>query len=82
MFQFTAPKSGRLAARLTSDPWLNGTILTLEMGNTTFVAGPPQYSPLGGTWDVTAGEAYRLTIGPGGTDWVYNDLYTLGSAVE
>jgi hypothetical protein len=81
-FEFTAPRSGRLVARLTWDAWSNGTILTLQMGDTEFVARPPQYSPLVGTWDVTAGQPCRLTIGPGGTDWVYNDLYVLTTAIE
>ena len=81
-FEFTAPKSGRLVARLTWDVWWNGTILTLQMGDIEYVAGPPLWSPLVGTWYVTAGQAYRLTIGPGGTDWVYDDLYVLTTAIE
>jgi hypothetical protein len=81
-YEFTAPRSGRLVARLTWDVWFNGTILTLHMGDTEFVGKPPQYSPLVGTWDVTEGQAYRLSIGPGGTDWMYNDLYVLTTALE
>ena len=77
-FEFTAPTTGRLLARLTWDAWFNGTILTLRLGDTQYTAGPP----LVGACDVVAGQTYRLTISPGGTDWFYNDAYVLTTAIE
>ncbi len=81
-FEFTAPANGRLAARLTWNDWLNGTGMTLHlMADTEFAPEPPLWSPLVGTWNITAGQNYRLTIGPYATDWAYNDPFVL-TAVE
>ena len=80
-FTFTAPASGRLVGRLTWDVGFNGTILSLRLGDKLYV-GPAPWSPLEGTWSVTAGERYEVVVGPGGTDWIYNDSFVLRLTIE
>ena len=80
-FTFTAPTSGLLVARLTWSVDYNGTILSLRLGDKLYV-GPAPWSPLVGTWSVTAGEKYEIFVGPGGTDWVYNDAFVLRLTIE
>jgi hypothetical protein len=82
LFEFTAPADGRLVARLTWNVGHNGTLLTLQLGETEYKPVPPQWSPLVGTWTVAAGRTYQLSIGPGGSDWFYDDAFTLIIAME
>ena len=81
-FELTAPANGRLVARLMWNIWLNGTVLTLRLGDTEYAPASAFSLPLVATWDVAAGQTYRLTIGPGGTDWTYDDAYVLTTTLE
>jgi hypothetical protein len=81
-FEFTAPADGRFVARLTWDVWFNGSLMTLQLGDTTYKPSPPDWSPVVGTWSVTRGQTYRLIVGPGGTDWFYNDAFVLTTSLE
>ena len=81
-FELTAPANGRLVARLMWNIWLNGTVLTLRLGDTEYAPESPFVLPLVATWDVAAGQTYRITIAPGGTDWTYDDPFVLTTSLE
>ena len=81
-FEFTAPTTGRLVARLTWDVWFNGSLLSLGLGNSQIRPQPPDWSPITGAWRVEVGETYRLTIGGAGTDWFYDDPFVLTTLIE
>jgi hypothetical protein len=77
-YEFTAPADGWLSATLKWDDRPNGSVLTLGMGGQQ--GRPPLWSD--GKWRVTGGETYRLVVGPGGTDWAYDDPFVLSTRLE
>ena len=81
-YELTAPADGRLVASLSWDPWFNETLLTLRIGDTEYKPSGPSWSPVVGTWTVTAGQTYRLIVGAGGTGWAYQDAFVLTTRLE
>lgn len=80
-FELTAPRDGVLVATVTWDVWFNGSILVLSMGGVDVKPAPP-WSPITGKMQVVAGQTYRLSIKPGGTDWFYGDPFILQTWIE
>jgi hypothetical protein len=66
-YELTAPADGLLAVTLTWDVWATDSLLTLSIGASEYVPTAPGWSPLGLRWPVTAGQTYRLFVGPGPT---------------
>lgn len=81
-YELTAPSSGTLVARLIWDPFLTGSLLRLTVGTTEFTSAEPNFAPIVGRIPVTAGETYRLTILPGGTDHAYDEPFVLTTSLE
>ena len=81
-YELIVPSSGTLVARLTWDPFLTGSFLRLTIGSTEFRPAEPTFSPIVGRIPVTAGETYRLTISPGGTDHAYDESFVLTTSLE
>jgi hypothetical protein len=84
MYVLTAPSDGRLTVRLTWNPDQDGARLKLTFGDTSFMAVPPNWSPLVGVAPVSSGKAYRITIEEGHAPWDYafNDSFTLTTSIE
>jgi hypothetical protein len=76
-YELIAPRDGTLSVSLSWDPWFNGTLLVLNLHGSRRQPGPPAWSPVSGTLEVKAGQAYRLAVEGGGTDWFYDDAYRL-----
>jgi hypothetical protein len=91
VFEFTAPANGRLVAQLTWNIWATETILDLELlGDIAYTPTPPRWIPLIGTWNVRAGQNYRLAVRPSRSYnwssfdyyWGYGDPFVLTTAME
>jgi len=81
-YDVTSPADGWLVVTLTWDVWYNGSLLTMSIGSSEYKPTSPGWSPLQLRWPVTAGQTYRLFVGPGGTDWWYNDPFVLTTRLE
>jgi hypothetical protein len=81
-YDLTVPSSGTLVARLTWDPFLTDSFLTLTIGSTEFRPAEPTWSPIVGRILVTTGDTYRLTIGRGGTGHDYDVPFVLTTSLE
>jgi hypothetical protein len=81
-YELSVPSGGTLVARLTWDPFLTGASLILTIGSTEFRPAEPNWSPIVGRIPAAAGETYRLTISPGGTDHDYNVPFVLTTSLE
>ncbi len=79
-FVVTAPRDGTLVATLNWD--VRDSLLVLVMQGIEFKPVPPQWSPVAGRLKVVAGQTYRLSITPGGTDWWYDDKFVLTTILE
>jgi hypothetical protein len=82
IYELTAPTDGTLVARVNWDVWFNGTLLVLVLEAAQFKPVPPNWAPVVGRLQVTAGQNYRLTILPGGSDWIYDDAFVLTTSIE
>jgi hypothetical protein len=78
----TAPRDGTLTVTLTWDVILNGTLLTLKLGESTTEPVGPQWSPIVGRLAVTSGGRYLIGVGYGGSDWLPKDPYVITTALE
>jgi hypothetical protein len=81
-YDLTVPSSGTLVARLTWDPFLTDSFLTLMIGSAEFRPTEPNWSPIIGRIVVTARETHRLTIGRGGTGQAYDVPFVLTTSLE
>jgi hypothetical protein len=83
-YELTAPSNGRLMVRLTWNPDSNGARLKLTLGDTSFQALAPNWSPVVGVAPVSAGQTYRVTIDEGQAPWDYgfNDPFMLTTSIE
>jgi len=81
-YEVTPQTSGTLVVRLDWDVWYNGTLMVLDIEGTSFLGKGPEWSPLVGKVQVSAGRTCLLTVKPGGTDWFYNDPFVLTTSIE
>lgn len=83
-YALTAPLDGRLTVRLTWNPDHDGARLQLTLGDRSFPAVPPNWSPVLGVAPVSAGRTYSITVEEANSPWDYgfNDSFTLTTSIE
>ena len=81
-FDITATRDGMLEATVVWDVGRNGSLLVLVLQGTEVKPVPPHWSPVSGKLRVVSGQAYRLRIKGGGTDWFYGDPYVLTTKID
>ena len=81
-YELTPAHNGTLVATLRWDPFFNGSLLVLQMDRTEFKPVSPNWSPVSGELAVVAGRKYMLAVNPGGTDWFYDDSFSLTTSIQ
>jgi hypothetical protein len=82
-YQLTAPSNGTLTARLSWNHETTSRRLTLTLGDVSFPAEGPDWSPVVGRLAVSAGQSYRVTIEEGFAFWDYDTVpFVLITAIE
>jgi hypothetical protein len=82
VYEFIAPADGRLVAQLSWDVGLNGSLLSIKIGDSEHRLTRPPWSPVVGAWFVMSGQTYRLIVDRYGADHGGDEPFVLTTQLE